>query len=66
MEPFILLVTKEYASLFLFNNFIATFLKGDTIGYESLEDVIGNGNKLVDPECETVQMARGLGICFGD
>ena len=41
-------------------------LQGDTIKYVSLEDVIGNGNKLVNPECEIVEMAKGLNICFGD
>ncbi len=41
-------------------------LRGDNIECVSLEDVIGKGNKLVNPECEIVQMARGLGICFGD
>ena len=54
----------EYAMQGKFGNMVV--LKGDTIECASLEDVIGNGNKLVDPECETVQMARGLGICFGD
>lgn len=40
-------------------------LKGDTIGYESLENVIGN-NKNVDPEGELVTMAKKIGISFGD
>ena len=41
-------------------------LKGDQIGYASLEDVIGQENKQVDPESELVKMAKALGICFGD
>lgn len=41
-------------------------LKGDEIGYASLEDVIGQENKKVDPQGELVSMARALGICFGD
>ncbi len=41
-------------------------LKGDTIGYASLEDVIGQENKQVDPNSELVQVAKSLGICFGD
>lgn len=41
-------------------------LKGDQIGYASLEDVIGQDNKKVDPESELVEMAKSLGICFGD
>ena len=39
-------------------------LKGDEMSYESLEDVIGK-NKGVNPDCELVQMAKGMGICFG-
>jgi len=54
----------EYAMQGKFGNMVV--LQGDTIKCVSLEDVIGNGNKLVDPNCETVEMARGLGICFGD
>ena len=41
-------------------------LKGDTISYASLEDVIGQENKPVDPNGEIVRMAKALGICFGD
>ena len=41
-------------------------LKGDQIGYASLEDVIGQENKQVDPDSELVQVAKALGICFGD
>ncbi len=41
-------------------------LKGDKIEYASLEDVIGQENKQVDPDSELVQVAKSLGICFGD
>lgn len=41
-------------------------LKGDQIGYASLEDVIGQENKQVNPNSELVEMAKALGICFGD
>ncbi len=41
-------------------------LKGDAIGYASLEDVIGQENKQVDPNGELVKMAKAFGICFGD
>ena len=54
----------DFAMQGKFGNMV--ILKGDTIGYASLEDVIGNGNKQVDPEGELVQMAKGMGICFGD
>ncbi|CDF59199.1 6-phosphofructokinase [Thermobrachium celere] len=40
-------------------------LKGDTITYDSLENVIGK-TKNVDPESELVQVARSIGISFGD
>ena len=40
-------------------------LKGDEMSYESLENVIGK-NKGVDPNCEMVRVAKGIGICFGD
>ena len=54
----------EYAMQGKFGNMVV--LQGDSIKCVSLEDVIGKGSKLVDPECETVKMAKGLGICFGD
>lgn len=41
-------------------------LKGDKISYVSLEDVIGQENKQVDANCEIVEMAKSIGICFGD
>ena len=40
-------------------------LEGDKMSYASLEDVIGQ-NKAVDPEGELVQVAKGIGITFGD
>lgn len=41
-------------------------LKGDEIGYASLNDVIGQENKLVKENNELVEMAKAMGICFGD
>lgn len=41
-------------------------LQGDEIVDVSLEDVIGQKTKNVDPSGELVNMAKGLGICFGD
>lgn len=40
-------------------------IKGGLIGYVPLEEVIGQ-NKLVDPDSELVQVARNLGVSFGD
>ena len=40
-------------------------LDGDEMTSKSLEDVIGQ-NKNVDPNCELVRMAKGIGISFGD
>ena len=40
-------------------------LKGDDMSYSSLEDVIGQ-NKNVDPDCDLVNVAKGIGISFGD
>ena len=54
----------EFAMQGKFGNMVV--LKGDDIGYISLEDVIGGGNKQVDPDGELVSMAKALGICFGD
>ena len=41
-------------------------LKGDKMGYESLENVIGQETKQVEPNGELIEMAKALGICFGD
>lgn len=46
-----------------FGNMVA--LKGDTISYEKLENVIGR-IKNVDPNGELVRVARSIGICFGE
>ena len=40
-------------------------LKGDTISYECLENVIGN-NKNVDPDGELVKVAKSIGISFAE
>lgn len=45
-------------------------LKGEEMGYTSLEEVIGDAKigkqKHVDPNGELVVAARAMGICFGD
>jgi 6-phosphofructokinase 1 len=41
-------------------------LKGDKIVDVSLEDVIGQKTKNVDPNGEFVTLAKAMGICFGD
>ena len=41
-------------------------LKGDTIISDSLENVIGQKSKLVDPNGELVTISRKMGISFGD
>lgn len=46
-----------------FGNMVS--IKGGIMGYTPLEEVIGQ-NKLVDPDCEMVQVARDLGVSFGD
>lgn len=40
-------------------------LKDNAMSYASLEDVIG-ANKAVEPDCELVEAAKSIGICFGD
>jgi ATP-dependent phosphofructokinase / diphosphate-dependent phosphofructokinase len=40
-------------------------LKGNSISYDALENVIGN-TKNVDPDGELVTVARSIGISFGD
>ncbi|MGL5244253.1 MAG: ATP-dependent 6-phosphofructokinase, partial [Sarcina sp.] len=47
----------------LFGNMVC--LKGLSIGYESLENVIGQ-TKCVDPEGEIVKTAKSIGISFAD
>ncbi len=41
-------------------------LKGDTITSVSLEDAIGQKTKNVSPDHELINVARAMGICFGD
>ena len=41
-------------------------LQGDTMSAVSLEDVIGQKTKNVEPNGELVTMAKSMGICFGD
>ena len=41
-------------------------IKGDKMSYASLEDVIGQQTKQVDPDGELIKMAKALGISFGD
>lgn len=41
-------------------------LQGDTMSAVSLEDVIGQKTKNVEPNGELVTMAKAMGICFGD
>lgn len=41
-------------------------LKGDELSSDSLENVIGQQNKLVDPSGELVQAAKKIGISFAD
>ncbi|GAA0070641.1 ATP-dependent 6-phosphofructokinase [Clostridium sardiniense] len=48
----------------LFGNMVC--LKGDEITYDSLENVIGQKTKQVDPSCELVTIAKKIGISFGD
>ena len=40
-------------------------LKGNEMSYESLENVIGC-NKAVDPNGELVNIARSIGVSFGE
>ena len=40
-------------------------LKGNEMSYESLENVIGC-NKAVDPNGELVNIARAIGVSFGE
>ena len=41
-------------------------LKGDELSSDSLENVIGQKSKLVNPEGELVQIAKKIGISFAD
>lgn len=53
----------EFINQGLFGNMVC--LKGDIIGYESLENVIGQ-NKCVNPDGELVKVAKDIGISFAD
>lgn len=54
----------ELAEKGLFGNMVT--LKGTEMSYDSLEHVIGQVTKNVDPNCEMVRAAKSLGIVFGD
>lgn len=58
----------ELISEGLFGNVVT--IKGDTMGYASLEEVIGQARvgkqKHVDPNGELVKAAKAIGVCFGD
>ena len=41
-------------------------LKGDTITSDTLENVIGQKTKNVNPDGELVNMAKKIGISFAD
>lgn len=41
-------------------------LKGDTITNDTLENVIGQNTKKVNPEGELVQVAKKIGITFAE
>ncbi len=41
-------------------------LKGNEMSYDSLENVIGQKSKRVDPDGELVRFAKNIGIAFGD
>lgn len=54
----------EYAMQGKFGNMV--ILQGNEIKYASLEDVIGQKTKNVEPDCELVKVAKAMGISFGD
>ncbi len=54
----------ELAEQGLFGNMVT--LKGTQMSYDSLENVIGQVTKNVDPDSEMVRAAKSLGIVFGD
>ena len=41
-------------------------LKGNQMSYDSLENVIGQKSKNVNPNGELVEMAKAIGISFGN
>lgn len=48
----------------LFGNMVT--LRGNSMSYDSLENVIGKVSKNVSPDSEMVEAAKSLGIVFGD
>lgn len=54
----------ELAEQGLFGNMVT--LKGTEMSYDSLEHVIGQVTKNVEPDSEMVKTAKSLGIVFGD
>lgn len=54
----------ELAEQGLFGNMVT--LKGTEMSYDSLEHVIGQVTKNVEPDSEMVKAAKSLGIVFGD
>lgn len=54
----------ELAEKGLFGNMVT--LKGTEMSYDSLEHVIGQVTKNVEPDSEMVKTAKSLGIVFGD
>lgn len=54
----------ELAEKGLFGNMVT--LKGTKMSYDSLEHVIGQVTKNVEPDSEMVRAAKSLGIVFGD
>ena len=54
----------EYAMQGKFGNMVV--LQGNEIKYVSLEDVIGQKTKNVEPDGELVTVAKAMGVSFGD
>ena len=54
----------ELAEQGLFGNMVT--LKGQSMSYDSLENVIGQITKNVEPNSEMVKAAKSVGISFGD
>jgi len=55
--------TVEFAMVGKFGNMVA--LKGNKLTYALLEDIICC-DKEVDADGELVQIAKAIGVCFGD
>ena len=54
----------EFAMQGKFGNMVT--LNGDKIVCAALEDVIGQKTKNVNPDSELIEVAKAMGICFGD